>query len=75
MRLRLCCCVCGLCSGSLSINGIGDAGAAAVGAGLVHLPQLQHLKYVVCSAVCAGSWCVLARERGAMAYVCAGVVV
>ncbi len=40
----LCCCVCGLCSCSLYNNGIGDAGAAALGAWLVHLPRLQTLK-------------------------------
>ncbi len=66
-----CRCMCYLCSCSLSDNGMGAAGAAAIGAGLVHLPQLQSLKYVVCSAACAGPWHVLARERGAMACVCA----
>jgi hypothetical protein len=68
-------CVCGLCSRSLFNNGIGDAGAAAIGAGLVHLPQLQTLKYDVGPAVCTGPWCVLARERGAMACACACTVV
>jgi hypothetical protein len=71
MCLRLSCYVCGLCSCSLAYNGIGDAGAAAVAAGLVHLPQLQTLEYVVRPVVCAGSWCVLGRERGAMACACA----
>ncbi len=70
MRLRLCC-VCDFCWCSLRLNGIGDAGAAAIGAGLVHLPQLQTLEYVVCPALCAGSWCTLARERGAMTCACA----
>ena len=49
----------------------GTAGAAAIGAGLVHLPQLQTLEYVMCPSVCAGPWCVLARERGAMPCDCA----
>ena len=74
----LCCCVCGLCSCSLSDNNIGDAGAAAIGAGLVHLPQLQTLKYVVRPVVCTGPrptvstgpWRVLAQERGAMVCAC-----
>ena len=47
-------------------NDIGDTGAAAIGAGLVHLPQLQKLKYDVCPAVGAGAWCALARECWAM---------
>jgi hypothetical protein len=40
--------VCGVaCSCcSLSSNDIGDAGASAIAAALVHLPQLQVLKYV-----------------------------
>ena len=58
-------CVCGLRSCSLEGILVGDAGAAAIGAGLVHLPQLQTLKWVVCPAVCAGLWCALVRERGA----------
>jgi hypothetical protein len=58
-------------SGSLAFNRIGDAGAAAIGAGLVLLPQLQTLEYVVCPTVRAGSWRVLARERGAMTCACA----
>jgi hypothetical protein len=73
--LRLSCCACGLCVCSLGRNSFGAAGAAAIAAGLVHLPQLQTLKYVVCPVVCAGPWCVLAWERGAMACVRAGVVV
>ncbi len=56
-RLRLCCFMSGLCSCSLGYNRLGNAGAAAIGAGLVHLPQLQTLEYVVCSAVYAESWC------------------
>ncbi len=71
MCLRLCCCVCGLFSCSLAYNDIGNAGAVAIGAFLVHLPQLQTLKYVVCPTVCAGPWCLLARERGAMPCACA----
>jgi hypothetical protein len=71
MRLRVCCCVCGLCWCSLSDNGIGDAGVAVIGAFLVHLPQLQTLEYVVCPTVCAGPRCLLARERGAMPCACA----
>ncbi len=70
MRLR-CRCVCGLCSCSLACNFIGDAGVAAIGAGLVHLPQLQTLEYVVRPVVCTGPQCVLARDRGAMACACA----
>ncbi len=69
MRLRYC--VCGLCWCSLGDNDIGDAGAVAIGAVLAYLPQLQRLGYVVCPTVCAGSWRVLARERGAMACACA----
>jgi hypothetical protein len=67
MRLHLCCCVSGLCSCSLAYNSIDAVGAAAIGAGLVHLPQLQTLEYVMCPAVCAGSWCTLAREHMAIA--------
>jgi len=67
----LCCCVCGLCWCSLRGNDIGGAGAAAIGAGLVYVPQLQTLEYVVCLAVCAGWWCVLAWICGSMACVCA----
>ncbi len=73
--LPLCCCVCGVCSCSLGYNRIGDAGAAAIGAGLVYLPQLRTLEYVVCSAVCAEPLCALARERGVMASECGGHVV
>ncbi len=36
-------CVCGLCSHSLAGNSMHDGGAAAVGAALVYLPQLQTL--------------------------------
>jgi hypothetical protein len=71
IRLRLCCCVSGLCSCSLYNNGIGDAGAAAIGAALFHLPQLQTLRYIVRPAVCTGPWCVLTRERGVMPCACA----
>jgi hypothetical protein len=67
LRVRWNCCVCGLCLCSLEYNGIGDAGAAAIGAGLVHVPQLQALVYVVCPAVCAGLRCVLASFLGATA--------
>jgi hypothetical protein len=68
----LCSCVCRLCSRSLGHNGIGAAGAAAIGAGLVHLPQLQTLEYVVCPAVRVGPWCVcLHGNAGAVACVCA----
>ena len=67
------CCVCGLCLCSLGRNSIGAADAAAIAAGLVHVPQLQTLEYVVCPAVCLGLWCVLARERGPMTCVRAGV--
>ncbi len=63
MRLRVCCCVCGLCWCSLSDNGIDDAGAADVGAGLVHLPLLQTLKYV-CTCLCV---------HGAAVCVCTGM--
>ncbi len=71
MRCR---CVCGLCWCSLSDNDIGDAGAAAIGAALFHLPQLQELEYVLRPVVCTGSWSVLARERGAMVCFFAAVV-
>ncbi len=73
MCFRCRCCACGLCLCSLGKNCIGAAGAVAIAAGLVHVPQLQTLKYVVCLAVCAGPWYVLARERGAMACDCAVV--
>jgi hypothetical protein len=66
MRSRLCCCVCCLRSCSLGNNCIGAAGAAAIGAALVHLPQLLALEYVVCPAVRARSLCTFAPERGAM---------
>ncbi len=69
------CCVCGKCLCSLGSNDIDGAGAAAIGTYLVHVPQLRTLGYVVCSAVCAGPRCVLARERGPMACVCARAVV
>ncbi len=75
MRLRLCYCVYGLCLGSLYDNRIGTAGAAAIGAGLVHLPQLQTLEYVVCWAVSAGPRRALAPENWAMACVRVGVPV
>ncbi len=65
----------GLCYGSLGSNNVGDAGAAAIGAGLVHVPQLQALKCVVCPAVCSEPPCVLAREGRLIACECAGVVV
>ncbi len=52
--LLRCRCVCGLLSCSLKHNVIGAAGAAAIGAGLVHLSQLQTLKYVVCPTVSTG---------------------
>jgi hypothetical protein len=43
--VRACGVVCaGVCSSSLRSTGIGDTGAAAIGAALVHLPQLQALK-------------------------------
>ncbi len=71
MRLRWSCRVCGLCSCSLHSSRIGAAGAAAIDAGLVVVPQLQGLIYVVCPVVCKGSWCEVARERGAMAFACA----
>jgi hypothetical protein len=71
-----CVVVCAACVGSCSLpdNGIGDEGAAAIGAGLAHLPQLQTLEYAVCPVVSARSWYVLARGRGAMACVCAVAV-
>jgi hypothetical protein len=62
-------------SGSLENNRIGTAGAAAIGAGLTHLPQLRALEYVVCPAVCAGLWCAVSRKRDAMACMCGYVVV
>ncbi len=51
----LCCYVCDVCWCSLCENDIGDAGAAAIGAGLVYLSQLQTLGYVVCPTVSTGS--------------------
>jgi hypothetical protein len=75
MCLRCCCLVCALCLCSLRFNSIGAAGAAAIGAGLVYVPQLRTLMYVVWPAECARPWCVFARECGAMACVCAGGVV
>ncbi len=40
-------CVCLACGVvSLGDNGIGDEGAAAIGAGLVHVPSLTTLEYV-----------------------------
>ncbi len=61
LRLRLRCFVCDECSRRLDSNKIGDAGAAAVGAGLVHLPQLQLLEYAVCARLCV---------HGAVAFAC-----
>jgi hypothetical protein len=75
MCMRWRCCVCGSCSCSLCYNRIGAAGAVAICAGLVHLPQLQTLEYVVCPAVCLGPWFLIAWGRGSMARVCAGGVV
>jgi hypothetical protein len=57
-------CVSGLCSCSLGSNGIGDAGAAAIGAGLVHVPQLQRLEYVVSSAVSVALVCACTGTQG-----------
>jgi hypothetical protein len=37
---------------SLANNYFSAAGAAAIGAGLVHLPRLQTLEYVVQPTVC-----------------------
>ena len=67
--------MCGLFLCSLGRNSIGAAGAAAIGAGMVHLSQLRALEYVLCPAVCAGPWCVFARVRVAMACASAGIVV
>ncbi len=44
--------MCGLLSLSLDSNDIGDAGAAAIVRGVVHLPQLRKLECVVYQAVC-----------------------
>ncbi len=51
MRLRSCRCACDLCRCSLENSGIGAAGAAAIGAGLVHVPQLRTLTYAMCPAM------------------------
>ncbi len=56
--------MCGLCSCSLGNNSIGDAGATAIGVGLVHVPQLQRLKYVVCPAVCVALVCACMGTQG-----------
>ena len=45
--MGLCVCVCLACGVvSLGENSIGDEGAAAIGAGLVHVPSLTTLQYV-----------------------------
>ncbi len=56
MLSRSCRCACGLCLCSFKDSGIGDAGAAAIGAGLAHVPQLQTLKWVVCPTMYVGWW-------------------
>ncbi len=65
------CCVCGLCSCSLGINDVGATGAAAIGAGLVHLLQLRTLKCVVCLGACVRGLVVCRR----MAMYCVCVLV
>jgi hypothetical protein len=54
MRLRSCRCACGLRLCSLQDSGVGAAGAAAIGAGLVHVPKLRTLKYAMCPAMNVG---------------------
>jgi hypothetical protein len=62
--MYVCVRVCGLCCRcSLGRNGIGGAGAAIIGAGLVHLPKLQALQYAVCRVVSSASWCGFSGER------------
>jgi hypothetical protein len=53
-----------MCSCSLQGNRISGSGATAICAGLVHLPQLQILAYVVSPGVQTGSWRGLARDEG-----------
>jgi hypothetical protein len=59
-------CWCGWAVCSVSLNGIGDEGAAAIAAGLWHVPSLTSLKYVCVWRIGCGceTSCILYRGAG-----------